>query len=146
LQVPQGLDIQLDFCALTCAVDGAETDAGRYAVDNCLSDVNASFAVVGSDSEPKIYDVGLVSTECHVKGLSFSRCNAGLFVSSLGDSLTFYIYYTTKKRHLSTLFSILNDFKHLEHFPLMLDFAYRAREMTAKRKKAILKRSMISST
>ncbi len=146
LEISERINVQLDFCRLASTIKGAQANASRLPVDDCLRNLNASFAVLGCDRERKIYDVGLLSSDCHVKGLSFSRCIAGLFVSSSGNSPTFYIYYTTKKCTLSTLFSIPNDFKHLEHFPLRADSPFSAREMPTRRKKAVLKRSMISST
>ena len=93
-QICQRERVKLDFCALTCAVDGTEPNAGGNAVDDGLCDLHTTFSVLRRDGETEIYDIGLCSLHCHfwwpfIFALVGVLCGAGCLIASL----TFFIYY-----------------------------------------------------
>ena len=65
MEVSEGRNVEVDGRALTRAVKGAERYARRYAVNDRLRNLNASFPVFGGDAESNVNNVGLSFAECH---------------------------------------------------------------------------------
>ena len=57
LQVDQRSAVKLDFCALTCAVNGPQAYARVLTVDDGLRELYACLAVLRRDGESEVDDV-----------------------------------------------------------------------------------------
>ncbi len=65
-QVREGCRVKADLSGLPRTVKGTKTHASGNAVDDCLSDLNARFGVLGGDGEREVDDVGLYFLDSHV--------------------------------------------------------------------------------
>lgn len=65
-EVRKGGAVEADLRGLSRTVKGTKTHASGNAVDDCLGDLNAGFAVLAGDGESQVDDVGLYSLDSHM--------------------------------------------------------------------------------